>query len=88
VVELSDDVWCLDISLVLPGVLFVTISLPLDEELQTIHSHVTIQHPFNFEVFLTLMKNRWWRGHWLSPRDGVIQSRGQLDNWEHRVQVT
>jgi hypothetical protein len=57
-VEFRDEVWCLDITLILPGVLFITVSLPLDEELQTICSHATIQHPFNFEVFLTLTKNR------------------------------
>jgi hypothetical protein len=49
--------------------------------------HATIQHPFNFEVFLTLTKNRWWWGHWLFTRDGVIWSRGQLDNWEDRLQA-
>jgi hypothetical protein len=32
-VEISDEVWCFDITLVLPRVLFVTIALPLDEEL-------------------------------------------------------
>jgi hypothetical protein len=87
-VEFGDEVWCLDIALVLPGVLFVAIALPLDEELQPIHSHVTIQHPLNFEVFLTLTKNRWWWGHWLLPRDGVIRGRGQLDDWEDRMQAT
>jgi hypothetical protein len=34
-VELSDEVWCLHITFILLGVLFVTISLPLDEELQS-----------------------------------------------------
>jgi hypothetical protein len=81
-VEFSDEVWCLDIALVLQGVLFVAISLPLDEELQPIRSHATIQHPLNFEVFLTLTKNGWWWGHWLLPRDGVSQGRGQLDDWK------
>jgi hypothetical protein len=84
-VELSDEVWCLDIMLILTGVVFVAIPLPIDEELQTIHLHATIQHLFNVEVFLALMNNRWWWGHWLSPRDGVVQSRCQLDNWEDRV---
>jgi hypothetical protein len=32
-VEFSDEVWCFDITLVLPGVLFIAIALPLDEEL-------------------------------------------------------
>jgi hypothetical protein len=57
-VEFSDEVWCLDIMLILPGVLFVTIALPCHQELQTIRSHATIQHPFNLKVFLTLTKNR------------------------------
>jgi hypothetical protein len=87
-VEFGDEVWCLDIALVLPGVLFVAIALPLDEELEPIRSHATIQHPFNFEVFLTLTKHRWRWGHWLSARDGVVRSQGQIDNWEDRVQAT
>ena len=62
IIELSNKVWSIDITFVLPGILLVTIPLPIDEELQLAPSHVTIQHLFNFEMFFAI-KQDWW-GWW------------------------
>ena len=62
IIELSDKVWSLDITFVLPGILHVTIPLPFDEELQLAPSHATIQYLFNFKMFFAI-KQDWW-GWW------------------------
>ena len=61
-VEVGDEVWGLDIALILPRILFIAVPIPLDEELKVVHLHSTVQHLLNFEMFLTLMKGRW--GQW------------------------
>ena len=33
-IELSDKIWSIDITFVLPGILLITVPLPFDEELQ------------------------------------------------------
>ena len=57
IIELSDKVWSIDITFVLPGILLVTIPLPFDEELQLAPSHATIQHLFNFKMFFTIKQD-------------------------------
>ena len=62
IIELSDKVWSLDITFILPGILLVTVPLPFDEELQLALSHATIQYLFNFEMFFAIKQD--WRGWW------------------------
>ena len=86
-VEVGDEVWGLDITLILPRILFVAIPLPLDEELQVVCLHLTAQHLHNFKMFFTLMKNRWGQWSCLSIGNWVWGSGGQLDNWEDGMEV-
>ena len=73
IIELSDKVWSIDITFVLPGILLVTVPLPFDDELQSAPPHVTIQYLFNFEMFFAI-KQDWW-GWWQSKstRNRVFQ---------------
>jgi hypothetical protein len=68
-VEFSDEVWYLDIMLFLPGVLFITIALPLDEELQTIPRmqlsrtiSTSIPHPREEQVVVGALVVAWGWG--------------------------
>ena len=73
IIELSDKVWSIDITFVLPGILLVTIPLPFDEELQLAPSHVTIQHLFDFKMFFAIKQD--WLVWWWSmiTRNRVLQ---------------
>ena len=49
--EVCNKFWSLDIALVLPGILFIAIPLPLNEELQIICSHLAVQHYLTLKCF-------------------------------------
>jgi hypothetical protein len=84
-VVVSYEVQSIDLIFPFPGILFILISLPLDEELQPIVLHPAVKHLFHFKMFFTIMENR--RGKWdrFLTRNRVLQSRYQLDNREDWV---
>ena len=75
IIELSDKIWSIDITFVLPGILLITVPLPFDEELQLAPSHVTIQYLFNFEMFFAI-KQDWCGGKACQP--GIGSSNAEV----------
>ena len=83
-----DEVWRLDVGGHLPRVVLPAETLPLNQELEPPPVPVTIQHLFHLLLRFFVDHNRWWWGSWLSSWYRIVQSGGQLDHIEHRVQLS
>jgi hypothetical protein len=65
----------------------LVIALPLDQVLQAVVPHSTIQYRLNFILFLTVNESCGWGWCRLSARDGIRKHGGQLDHGEDRVKA-
>ena len=68
-----------------PAVVSSIITLPLDEVLESIPAHVTVQDCFDFKLFSII--NQDWGGRWqgAAARDGVWGGGRELDNRDYIV---
>ena len=84
IIELSNEVWSIDITFILLWILLITVPFPFDEELQ-LPLHVTVQYSFNLEMFFANKQDRlgWWQS--VMTRNRVLQCQSELDNWENRM---
>jgi hypothetical protein len=71
----------------LPLIVTLVITLPLDQVLQVVVTHLAIQYCLDLILFLTIDES--WRWGWcrLSARDGIRKRGGQLDHGEDRVKA-
>jgi len=83
-----DEVWRLDIGGHFPRVVLSAKTLPLNQELEPLLVLATIQHLFYLSLQLSIDDNRWRRGSWLLFWYRIVQSGGQLDHVEHRMQLS
>jgi len=84
----SNEVWRLDVGGHLPGVVLSAETLPLNQELEPPPVPVTIQYLFYLLLQFSVDDNGWRRGLWLPSWYWIIQSGGQLDHVEHRMQLS
>jgi hypothetical protein len=69
-------------TLTLPLIVTLIITLPLDQVLQVLVTHLAVQYSLDLILFLTV--NESWRWGWcrLLARDGIRKCRRQLDHRE------
>ena len=83
-----DEVWRLDIGGHLPRVVLSAETLPLNQELEPPPVPATIQYLLYLPLRFSVDDNRWRLGLWLPPWYRIVQSGGQLDHVEYRVQLS
>jgi hypothetical protein len=81
-VEVNNEVGGIDITFILPGIFFIFIPFPLDEEFQLIILHMALKHLFHLKMFFTFMENRRGGGLGFWPgigsfREGVSLMTGK-----------
>jgi hypothetical protein len=71
----------------LPLVVTLIITLPLDQALQVVVTHLAVQYSLNLILFLTVDES--WEWGWCRSlaRDGIRKCRRQLDHREDRVKA-
>jgi len=83
-----DEVWRLDVRGHLPGVVLSAEPLPLNQELEPPPVPATIQYFFHLPLRFSVDDNGWWQGLRLPSWYRIVQSSGQLDHVEHRMQLS
>jgi hypothetical protein len=71
----------------LPLIVTLIISLPLDQVLQTVVTHLAVQYSLDLILFLTVDECWGWGWCRLSAGDGIGMRNRQLDNREDKVEV-
>jgi hypothetical protein len=68
-------------------VITLVIALPLDQVLQAVVTHLSIQYCLDLILLLTVDEGWGWGWCRLSARDGIRKHGGQLDHGEDGVKV-
>jgi hypothetical protein len=71
----------------LPLIVTLIIALPLDQVLQVVVTHLTVQYSLYLILFLTIDESWGWGWCRLSARDGIRMRKGQLDHREDGVKA-
>jgi hypothetical protein len=71
----------------LPLIVTLVITLPLDQVLQVVVTHLAVQYSLDLILFLTVDKSWGWGWHRSSARDGIRMCKGQLDHGEDGVEA-
>jgi hypothetical protein len=71
----------------LPLIVTLVITLPLDQILQAVVTHMAVQYSLDLILFLTIDESCGWGWCRSSARDGIRKRRRQLDHGEDRVKV-
>jgi hypothetical protein len=71
----------------LPLIVTLVITLPLDQVLQAVVTHLAVQYSLYPILFLAIDKSWGWGWCRLLARDGIRGHEGQLDHREDRVEV-
>jgi hypothetical protein len=77
----------MDLCVHLPLIVTLIITLELDQVLQSVVSHSTIQYRLNLILLLTIDESCGWGWRRLSAKDGIWRHRGQLDHREDGVKA-
>jgi hypothetical protein len=75
----------------LPLIVTLIITLPFDQVLQVVVTHLAVQYSLNLILFLTVDESWGWGWRRLSARDGIGMRKGQLDHrkdWVEAVEVS
>jgi hypothetical protein len=71
----------------LPLTVTLVITLPLDQVLQVVVTHLAIQSSLDLILFLTIDESWGWGWHRSSARDGIGMCKGQFDHREDGVEA-
>jgi hypothetical protein len=77
----------MDMSVDLPLIVTLIVTLELEQVLQAVVTHPAIQYCLNFVLLLTINKSCGWGKRRLSANDGIRECGGQLDHGEDRVKA-
>jgi hypothetical protein len=69
----------------MPAIVTVIIALPLDQILEAIISHSTVNDRFDLIFICTVNECWWWRKGKSMSWDGVWESNGEFDNRKDRM---
>jgi len=72
--EFRYKLWCEDIRCILPGVVFKSETLPLDEVLETSSMSPAVKDFFNFPFLFSFFNDWSWWWSYMSSRNGVFRS--------------
>jgi hypothetical protein len=70
---------------ILPAIVLITVTFPLDEVLESSPEYAAIKDGFNFIMFLSIDQDGVWWWVALSPWDWICRCRHQFDHWKDRV---
>jgi len=87
-VEGGGHIWGMYIAVHFPAVVSSIITLPLDEVLEPISAHMTVQDRFDFKLFGAINQDWRWRWQGAVASDGVWGGGRELDDREYIVDVT
>jgi hypothetical protein len=71
----------------LPLIVTLVITLPLDQVLQAVVTHLAVQYSLNLILFLTIDESWGWGWHRSSAKDGIGMRKGQFYHWEDGVEA-
>jgi hypothetical protein len=77
----------MDMSVDLPLIVTLIVTLELEQVLQAVVMHPAIQYCLDFVLLLTIDKSCGWGKRRSSANDGIRERRGQLDRGEDGVKV-
>jgi hypothetical protein len=77
----------MDMSVDLPLIVTLIITLELEQVLQAVVTHLAIQYCLDFVLLLTIDESCGWGKRRSSANDGIRERRGQLDRGEDRVKA-
>jgi len=81
--ELRCEFWCGNFGSGLPGIVFVAISLPLNEVLESSPVPTTVEYFLYFPLCFSINDYGWWVVLCFASCNRVIQSRSELYYIEH-----
>jgi hypothetical protein len=70
---------------ILPTIVLITITFPLDEVLESSPEYAAIKDGFNFIMFLSIDQDGVWWWVALLSWDWICGCRHQFDHWKDRV---
>jgi hypothetical protein len=77
----------MEISMDFPAVIAIIVTLPLDQILELIVPHLTVQDLLDYVLVLAIDECKWWWGGGSTTWNGVGKGGGQLENWEYQVET-
>ena len=84
-VKFFDKSWSIDVFFVDPGILFIPIAFPGNEELEFVEVDAAVKDVFKF-IFQLPINDFWFRRGWeVSTRNQIFGGRKEFDDMEHQV---
>jgi hypothetical protein len=77
----------MDMSVDLPLIVTLIVTLELEQVLQAVVMHLAIQYCLDFVLLLTIDESCGWGKHRSSANDGITERGGQLDRGENGVKA-
>jgi hypothetical protein len=77
----------MDMSVNLPLIVTLVVTLKLEQVLQAVVTHLAIQYGLDLVLLLAVYKSCGWGKHWSSANDGIRECGGQFDCGEDGVKA-
>jgi hypothetical protein len=77
----------MDMSVNLPLIVTLVVTLELEQVLQAVVTHLAIQYCLDLVLLFTIDVSCGWGKRWSSANDGIREHRGQFDHGEDGVKA-
>jgi hypothetical protein len=77
----------MDMSVNLPLIVTLIVTLELEQVLQVVVTHSAVQYGLDLVLLRAVDESCGWGKHWSSAKDGIRERGGQFDCGEDRVKV-